>query len=541
MFKNIVVKLKDKDNKLIFNKRWELYLYMPLIKFKGIKVLKRSDKIIKVINMNKLSIKYKDFIIAMKAQDNLNQNTFDLKENYLIENKYLNLVEDKNKVMKLYSHKESNDEINSKLIKYMGKNIIEESNNDLKNRKMSNRFSLPHYFFTGRYNEKNMPSQNRSWNNSVYNFLKIEKSSIKFLDVYSAKLIKLFFNIKYIQRKKIWDIILLNGLKIKPNLSVIKDMNIIIKYTSSRSSWSLKNLSYYPSIILTFTWLLEQIKFSSNIRKIITDRKEGIISGFKIKKKNYIRKLDKVFISKPLFKHTSFNVIIDLFVYNNKTNKLQKFENILSRRILYKYMYSMYVDSKNKIKETLNRPRFFYLNLIEPKIFNYYSNIIKLYENILVINAKDNFYYLCLLILKWNFICKNNFQYLKNKYLFFKFNEIKNIKENINKEINNYLLYKDEKYNCNYNNIINTEENKICEKETFLNLNIMNKKKIRIILFKRRNINKNKFLYKYNNYYYLNAKYINIKNNYLKCIDVYTTNKDKFIYEKKKIWKRIIK
>lgn len=162
MFKNIVVKLKDKDNKLIFNKRWELYLYMPLIKFKGIKVLKRSDKIIKVINMNKLSIKYKDFIIAMKAQDNLNQNTFDLKENYLIENKYLNLVEDKNKVMKLYSHKESNDEINSKLIKYMGKNIIEESNNDLKNRKMSNRFSLPHYFFTGRYNEKNMPSQNRS-------------------------------------------------------------------------------------------------------------------------------------------------------------------------------------------------------------------------------------------------------------------------------------------------------------------------------------------------------------------------------------------
>src|SRR5438552_3049609 len=126
------------------------------------------------------------------------------------------------------------------------------------------------------------------------------------------------------------------------------------------------------------------------MRKIITRRKEGIISGFKIKKKNYIRKLDKVFISKPLFKHTSFNLIIDLFVYNNKTNKLQKFDNILSRRVLYKYMYSLYIDYSKKIKETLNRPNFFYINLIEPKTFNYYSNIIKLYEKILTINNKKS-------------------------------------------------------------------------------------------------------------------------------------------------------
>src|SRR5947207_10054657 len=127
------------------------------------------------------------------------------------------------------------------------------------------------------------------------------------------------------------------------------------------------------------------------MKKKIKKRKKRIISGFKIKKKNYIRKLDKVFISKPLFKHTSFNLIIDLFVYNNKTNKLQKFDNILSRRVLYKYMYSLYIDYSKKIKETLNRPNFFYINLIKPKTFNYYSNIIKLYEKILTIKNKEKF------------------------------------------------------------------------------------------------------------------------------------------------------
>ena len=63
-------------------------------------------------------------------------------------------------------------------------------------------------------------------------------------------------------------------------------------------------------------------------------------------------------------------------------------------------MYSMYVDYSKKIKETLNRPRFFYLNLIEPKTFNYYSNIIKAYENILTFSYKGNYIYICLLILK---------------------------------------------------------------------------------------------------------------------------------------------
>src|SRR6266496_2036604 len=233
------------------------------------------------------------------------------------------------------------------------------------------------------------------------------------------------------------------------------------------------------------------------MRKIITGRKEGIISGFKIKKKNYIRKLDKVFISKPLFKHTSFNLIIDLFVYNNKTNKLQKFENMLSRRVLYKYMYSLYIDYSKKVKETLNRPRFFYLNLIEPKTFNYYSNIIKLYEKILTISSKGNFFYLCLLLLKWNFIYKNNIQYLKNKYLFFKHKGVNKVNNVVNRDINN---------------INNNELSKIT--------------------FKRRLLNGKKNLYYNNIYYILGKKYIGLKKKKFKYNNVYNINKNIFEYEK---------
>ena len=64
--------------------------------------------------------------------------------------------------MKLYTNKESKNNKYYKLIKYRGKNIVEESFNDIESRKLSNKLLLPHYFFTGRYNEKSMPSQSRS-------------------------------------------------------------------------------------------------------------------------------------------------------------------------------------------------------------------------------------------------------------------------------------------------------------------------------------------------------------------------------------------
>ena len=135
---------------------------MPLIKFKGIKVLKRTDKIAKVVNMSKLNIKYGHFIFALKAKDNLNDNSFILKKNSFFENNYLKIVEDKNAIMKLYVNNGNIKNKNYKLINYMGKNIIDENYNNLESRKMSNRLLLPHYFFTTRYNEKTMPSQIRS-------------------------------------------------------------------------------------------------------------------------------------------------------------------------------------------------------------------------------------------------------------------------------------------------------------------------------------------------------------------------------------------
>ena len=123
-------------------------------------------------------------------------------------------------------------------------------------------------------------------------------------------------------------------------------------------------------------------------------------------------------------------------------------------------MYSMYVDYINKVRETLNRPRFFYINLIEPKVYNYYSNIVKAYEELLVINNKVKYIYLCMLILKWNNIRKNNIQDLKNKYIIPQFNKFIANKSSFNSYLNykyllmksyNLLYKKNEKLNINNN------------------------------------------------------------------------------------------
>jgi len=47
-------------------------------------------------------------------------------------------------------------------------------------------------------------------------------------------------------------------------------------------------------------------------------------------------------------------------------------------------MYSLYVNNKKKIKNTINRPRIFYVNLIEPRIISYYEMIVSLYEKLLM-------------------------------------------------------------------------------------------------------------------------------------------------------------
>src|SRR5436190_3949743 len=102
---------------------------MPLIKFKGMKVLKKRDNIIKIVNMSRLNIKYGHFIFAMKGQDNMKKkedNSLFNKQNSLVVNNSLNIVEDKYSSMKLYTNGENNKNKYYKIIKYLGKNIKEE-------------------------------------------------------------------------------------------------------------------------------------------------------------------------------------------------------------------------------------------------------------------------------------------------------------------------------------------------------------------------------------------------------------------------------
>jgi hypothetical protein len=80
-------------------------------------------------------------------------------------------------------------------------------------------------------------------------------------------------------------------------------------------------------------------------------------------------------------------------------------------------MYSMYTDFYKKIKNTINRPRFFYMNLIEPRLYNTYSSIVYYYDNYFLKNKKSLFIYICFLALQFNFGIKNKFS---EKKIFFR-------------------------------------------------------------------------------------------------------------------------
>jgi hypothetical protein len=71
---------------------------------------------------------------------------------------------------------------------------------------MSNKLIEPHYYFTARYNERSKPSQIKHWTSSTYSFLNNDKIGNNFLDKYTTKLINLFFSVKYLKKKMVWDI-----------------------------------------------------------------------------------------------------------------------------------------------------------------------------------------------------------------------------------------------------------------------------------------------------------------------------------------------
>jgi len=75
---------------------------------------------------------------------------------------YLNIIKDKNKVVKLFNENLNYQDPYFLSRKFIRKNILDENYNDLKSREMSKKLLLPNYFFTGRFNEKSMPSQIKS-------------------------------------------------------------------------------------------------------------------------------------------------------------------------------------------------------------------------------------------------------------------------------------------------------------------------------------------------------------------------------------------
>ena len=377
--------------------------------------------------------KYMNYIYVMRQLDNVQNKGL----SYLDNNKYNDKNRIKNlKIIKLFNKKDENSI--SGIRKTIRLNILEEKINNIKSRKMSNKLLEPHYFFTARYNERSMPSQLKHWTSSMYSYINKDKIGNNFLDLYTTKLINLFFSIKYMKKKLVWNIKLIEGFKILPNNSLIKDINTIINHTSNRTGLIIRKAKVFTPIIYTWDWVKKQIKYSYRFGKIIKQRRAAFLTGFYPKKKTYVRKLNKIMLSKPIFKHTSFNLLIDIFVYNNKRYKFRMLKNISLRRSIYKYMYSMYVNTYEKVKETINRPRFFYINIIEPNRYSYYRWITYYYEMLLIKKRKSLFIYVCLLLLQLNYAKKNKLNLLKNKI----FNNIENNKINGKKSCNNKSINK---------------------------------------------------------------------------------------------------
>ena len=371
--------------------------------------------------------------------------------------------------------------------KLLKKNVLGEHKADITSRKITNNLIKPHYFFPYKYNEKNMASHIKHWTSSVYNFLKSEKAGNNFKDIYTSKLIKLFFSIKFLKKKSILGNQMLKGLKLKVKPFFMKEVNTTIKYTTSRSRLAVTKLTTFPWQLLTLDWVIRQFNLSHYLKDYFKINKSNFSAGNYAKKKIYMRKLKRIYISKPLFKHTSFNLIIDLFVYNNKKYTFRRLANISVRRSVYKYMYSMYINYYDKIINTINRPRFFYINLIEPSIYKYYNWIVKYYGELLILKNKPTMLFLYILLLQANFFNKLKLASIKN-----------NISNIINKNFNSNIIDDNENINSLFisNNLADNNKDKYTV--IYKRRNIKNNYN-KIITYKYLLMNKNKNLVNFNN------------------------------------------
>jgi hypothetical protein len=406
-----------KKNKLSYKHRRGSE-YLSMVSYKNIIVIKKSNDYSSAEAMTERIAKakeYKLYYIDQVKKDNLDNKVITHLDLEKEKNKrYLNIRENKNKrVVELFNTNSEKRNIN---VNYANQNMFNEHIEDIKGRRTWNKLVKPHYFFTAGYIEKSKISQIKNWSNSVYNFIKREKTGNNYLDIYTSKLIKLFFAVKYLKKKDIWSIKLLSGIKILADLPILNDLNIVMGYTTRRSNAADRKESYFKPLFLTLNWVTEQLTSSIQMGNMINLKKNDIFGGFYPRKKTYIRKLNRVLLSKPLFKHTSFNLIIDLFIFNNKRNKFRKLQNLIVRRSTYKYMSSMYFNYYTKIQETINRPRFFYLNIIDPSVIYYYRRIVNYYRGLLVRKPFGVYLFLSLLQLR----------IIKKKYLYPIYNKVIN-------------------------------------------------------------------------------------------------------------------
>jgi hypothetical protein len=456
--------------------KWLSYL-LNSIEFKNIKIKGNNEFNVPGFQLKIWDGKYSKYYTSLEKL--ANYNGYEL--NYYNKLNKNNLINYDNKYTKLINIFYDNEKKKRSLTVYndvLERNIIEEHMRKIDSRKVKNNLTKPFYFFTSGYNERTMPSQIKHWTSSVYTFLKGENSGSNYKDLYTSKILKLFFSIKGGNRKYIIKSHVINAIRVKVKSLLMDKVNQMIKYTSNRTRLAVRKLNYFPAQILTLDWAKQQINHILVYKEFSYLNKMNYQGGFFPKRKVFFKKFKKFLISRPLFKHTSFNLVIDIFIYHNKRYIFNRISSIVTRRIMYKYMYSMYINCYEKINDTINRPRFFYMNLIEPKIHKYYNLVVSYYGELIIIKKKPMLLMLYLLLLQANIV---------NKI------KLTNIKTNINNTVN-------KKKNLSSNIFEESDNIRLNENESssslINNLELKNEKKYSIV-FKRRIINSKLTKYNY--------------------------------------------
>jgi hypothetical protein len=334
-----------------------------------------------------------------------------------------------NPILKKASKVEKINELQSYIYKTKTKRKVRKTRMELKRRiikkklidKTEEGLSInlvnPHYYLPPNYNRKSRLGQLRHWNTSVYTYVRGDKRMNIHLDLYGSNLIEIFFNVKAVYTWiRDWESVL-NGIILKDEINRIN--NIMFLYAYNWFNFPLKKkILRIISKVLNEKWKLDEIDYY----KYMLVQPVASIFGLNknLSEEKYFQKKKRWMISKPLFKHTSFNVIIDLFIFNNKSYREYIMQNILTRRTLYKYMSSMYTNFSEKVKASYSRPRFFYINILEPNIAKYYFKVVRTYEKIIMFKTgifKLYLYYFLLqmkfLVWKKNYVEKSNLPYLK--------------------------------------------------------------------------------------------------------------------------------